>query len=145
MIKGLKVLSTFETKSEDESIKLAYRFAKCLKGGDLLLLVGDIGAGKTTFLNGILKYLGSKKRVISSSFVLVSFYKAKRFNLVHCDLYRVNGRYEISEIIEYLDKDNIVAIEWPYDIKRYLPFKPYIVRIGFLGMNHRLIEVFKYD
>lgn len=145
MIKRLDLLSTFESNSAGETIDFAYNFSKRFKKGDLILLSGDIGVGKTTFLNGVLRYLGSKKKVISSSFVLVTIYYAKKLNLVHCDFYRIDGNYDISEIMEYLSGNNIVAIEWPYDIKKYVRFKPYLVKIKVLNLNKRLVEVYKYD
>ncbi|MGC8866649.1 MAG: tRNA (adenosine(37)-N6)-threonylcarbamoyltransferase complex ATPase subunit type 1 TsaE [Elusimicrobiales bacterium] len=139
-----KPLSTFESKSAKDSINFAFELSKNFKKGDLILLVGDIGSGKTTFLNGVLKYLGSNKTVTSSSFVLVSIYQAKKANLIHCDFYRINGRYFFDEIVEYLN-DGIVAVEWPYDIKKYLCFKPFLIKISIEGINARKIEVFKYE
>lgn len=144
MKERLRALSTFKSKSEKETIDFASDFARILKKGDLLLLSGEIGSGKTTFLNGVLKNLGSKRRVISSSFVLVSFYQAKRCNLVHCDLYRIGGRIGFDEIVEYLTGDNIVAIEWPYKVERFFIFKPYLINLTILDLATRMIEVFKY-
>ncbi len=139
-----KLLSIFESKSEKDSIDFAYEVAKNFKKGDLILLLGDIGSGKTTFLKGVLKYLGCKKTLTSSSFVLISVYRAKKTNLIHCDFYRINGKYSFDEIIDYLD-EGIVAVEWPGEIEKYIRFNPFVVKISIKDFNKRKIEVFKYE
>ena len=139
------LLSIFNSGSTSDTLGFAEDFSKRLKAGDLILLVGEIGSGKTTFLNGVLKGLGSKRRILSSSFVLMSVYKAKRFNLIHFDFYRIKGRYDFLEIVEYLSGNNVVAIEWPYNIEPYIRFHPYVVRIYFIDENSRKIEVVKYE
>lgn len=142
-IKELKLLNTFKSFDTKQTIDFAYKFSKKLNGGDMILLVGDYGVGKTTFLNGILKYLGSKERVISSSFIKISFYHAKKLNLVHCDFYRTCGD-DIAEIIEYINDENIIAIEWPPNIENFLRFHPYVIKINIINEEQRLIEVYKY-
>lgn len=139
-----KLLNTFESSCEKETINFAYQIAKNFKKGDLILLLGDIGSGKTTFLKGVLKYLGCKKTLTSSSFVLISVYDAKRTKLIHCDFYRIDGKYSFDEIIEYLG-DGIVAIEWPGKIEKYVRFNPFVVKISIKEFNKREIEVFKYE
>lgn len=139
-----KLLSIFESKSSQQTVDFAYRISEKFKKGDLILLVGSVGSGKTTFLNGVLRYLGSEERVISSSFVLITRYKAKKSDLIHCDFYRTEGKYPVEEIIDYL-YDAVVAIEWPYSENRYLRFKPFVVRITVMGVNDRKIEVLRYE
>ncbi len=141
----LKTLNTFKTNSCDETKKIAFEFAKSIKPLDMILLVGDIGSGKTTFLKGVLNSFGSKKNVISSSFSLMSFYKAKKMNLVHFDFYRIDGNVDYYEIIEYLRGKNVIAIEWPYDITNYFIFKPYIISIDIVSENKRRIKIKKYE
>ncbi|MCX7905629.1 MAG: tRNA (adenosine(37)-N6)-threonylcarbamoyltransferase complex ATPase subunit type 1 TsaE [Elusimicrobiales bacterium] len=145
--KILRHLNTFRSLSKDDTLNFASNFSKTLNKGDLVLLEGEIGVGKTTFVNGIIKGLGSNELVISSSFVLISTYKTSKFNLVHCDFYRVCGIYDFNEIIEYLDGNNVVMIEWPYKIEKYISFSPYVVRIYFnnLNISARKIEVLKYE
>lgn len=143
-IKGLKLLSTFKSVTPQETIDFACSFSKNLKRGDLLLLVGDYGVGKTTFLNGVLRYLGSKDRVISSSFVKISSYRAEKINLVHCDFYRSSYDELMFEILEYLQQGNIVAIEWPGEIKNFLRFHPYVIKIHLIDENKRFIKVYKH-
>jgi tRNA threonylcarbamoyladenosine biosynthesis protein TsaE len=137
-------LNTFKTSSPDETIDVAKDFAKKLCAGDFILLNGDIGCGKTTFLRGILEYLGSKKRVISSSFVLMRIYETKSFNIVHLDLYRTSGEFNYLELLEYADDRTVVAIEWPYDVSKYIRFKPYVIDIKLLKNDERRIVIKKY-
>ena len=140
----LKILNTFKTSSPTESISVAFDFAKNLKKSDVILLNGEIGSGKTTFLNGILRYFGSDETVVSSSFKILSVYKAKKFNLIHFDLYRLNGNIDYSMFMEYLYQE-VVAVEWPYDNRFYIRFKPYTVDISFWGKNSRIIKIGKYE
>lgn len=141
----LKILNILKTKSPEETKKKAFDFSLNLKPSDMLLLSGEIGAGKTTFLNGVLKGLGSDKTVISSSFSLMSVYKAERLNLIHFDFYRINGKFDFEELIEYMTDNNIVAIEWPYDIKKYFMFKPYSIEIKMIRNDEREIKIKKYE
>ena len=144
MMAKLKILNTFKTETEEQTILKGYEFAKILKKGDLMLLNGEIGSGKTTFLNGVVTFLGSKKRVISSSFTVMSVYKTKKMDLIHFDLYRLNGNIDYFMFMEYLDK-GIVAVEWPYNNKFYIRFLPYTVDISFGEKNSRIIRIGKYE
>lgn len=146
MKKRLIVLNTFKSSSAKDSIDIAFKFSKNIKRNDLILLMGEIGSGKTTFLNGIAKGIGVKKRIISSSFSLIQTYSGKKLSLIHFDFYRINGKFDINEFIEYFNNNNnVVAVEWPYDIERYIGFKPYIVNIKMVGGNNRIIEIKKYE
>lgn len=140
-----KPLSIFESNSVKDTLNFASDFSKLLKQGDVILLLGEIGAGKTTFLNGLIKGLGSNKRVISSSFSLMAIYNTPKFELVHFDFYRIKGNYEISEIMEYVESRKVIAIEWPYDIERYLIFLPYVIEIKIKDETKRKIKVVKYE
>jgi tRNA threonylcarbamoyladenosine biosynthesis protein TsaE len=144
MMAKLKILNTFKTETEEQTILKGYEFAKILKKGDLILLNGEIGSGKTTFLNGVVTFLGSKKRVISSSFTVMSVYKTKKMDLIHFDLYRLNGNIDYFMFMEYLDK-GIVAVEWSYNNKFYIRFLPYTVDISFGEKNSRIIRIGKYE
>jgi tRNA threonylcarbamoyladenosine biosynthesis protein TsaE len=110
---------TFLTNSFEETRKLGKDFAETLKKGDAICLYGDLGSGKTTFIQGMAKGLGIKNRIISPTFVIVRCYKlqnqesSERF--YHMDLYRIGSEKDIEglgigEIIN--DKNNIVAVEW---------------------------------
>jgi tRNA threonylcarbamoyladenosine biosynthesis protein TsaE len=95
--------------------KFAKRFAKSLHGGERILLNGDLGAGKTTFVKFLAKYLKVKDAVTSPSFTILKQYEGK-FKINHFDLYRIEDVSELQELgfYEYLDckKDSILIIEW---------------------------------
>ena len=118
------------TNSAEETQNTGSLFAKKLTGGDIILLYGNLGAGKTTFVQGIAKGLGITKRIISPTFIIIRSYelpknqKAKRF--YHIDLYRTETDDDlkglgIDEILS--DKEAIVAIEWPEKLGTFLPKK----------------------
>lgn len=97
------------------------------KYAKVVALVGDLGAGKTTFSQGFLKQLGVKRRIISPTFLIIRPYKIKERSLrttFHIDCYRLNKASELinlglKEILK--DPTHIVLIEWPALVKKYLP------------------------
>lgn len=112
-------------KTEDEMRVFANGIAKDLKPGDILGLIGELGAGKTTFVKGLAKALGITSRVVSPTFVIFKPYhvKDKKFeHLVHVDAYRVEGE-ELQDvgIEDYFNDGSVLAIEWADKIKKILP------------------------
>ena len=110
-------------------------------------LVGDLGGGKTTFLQGFAKGLGVKEKILSPSFVILKKFKVKssKFKVFyHIDCYRVEKPKEIldlgfKEIVS--NPKNLVAIEWADRIKKILPKKTLILRFDFLNRDQRTISV----
>jgi tRNA threonylcarbamoyladenosine biosynthesis protein TsaE len=107
------------THSEKETFNFAKKFARTLKGGEVIGLVGDLGAGKTVFAKGIAAGLGIKKTVNSPTFVLMKIYPVKKHptikQLVHIDAYRIKKTEEIKSIgiEEYMNRqDTLAIIEW---------------------------------
>ncbi|MGQ9816465.1 MAG: tRNA (adenosine(37)-N6)-threonylcarbamoyltransferase complex ATPase subunit type 1 TsaE [bacterium] len=102
----------YVTLSHAETIALARRFAKYLKPGDVVFLVGELGSGKTVFTKGICKALGVKEEVTSPSFVIASEYEGK-IKVCHIDLYRLNAS-DITALCleEYFNTEGITVIEW---------------------------------
>ena len=113
----------------------------------VLSLIGDLGGGKTTFLQGFAKGLGIKEKILSPSFVILKRFKIKdlRFkNFYHIDCYRLEKPKEIldlgfKEIVS--NPKNLVAIEWAERIKKILPKKTLILRFDFLNRDQRTISV----
>ena len=113
----------------------------------VLSLIGDLGGGKTTFLQGFAKGLGIKEKILSPSFVILKRFKIKdlRFkNFYHIDCYRLEKPKEIldlgfKEIVS--NPKNLVAIEWADRIKKILPKKTLILRFDFLNRDQRTISV----
>ena len=108
-----------------ETNKFAKDFAKLLVGGEVVLLGGDLGAGKTTFTKCVLKALGVKGDITSPTFTIMREYNAKKFKIYHFDMYRMTSGKEAKEfgLEDYIyskDKRNIVFIEWSVNIKDIL-------------------------
>jgi len=118
-----------KTTSEKQTIALGKKIARDLKGGEVLALTGDLGAGKTTLIKGIAQGLGIKKIITSPTFVLMKIYTIDRKQsainrLVHIDCYRIKSAQEILDIgaHEYFgDNTTVVVIEWAEKIKKILP------------------------
>ena len=104
----------FKASSETETIKLGYDFAKKLKSGDVVCLIGDLGAGKTTFTKGIAQAFNSLYDPVSPTFNIVNEYPGD-VNIYHFDLYRLKtiGDLYSIDIDSYLYSDGICVIEWP--------------------------------
>ncbi len=111
------------TEDEAETIAVAERLAPLLRPGDLLLLRGDLGAGKTTFTRGLARGVGSSALVSSPTFTLIHEYDGGRLPLVHVDAYRLTNAAdaESTGLAEYLQRGESVAIiEWPERIEAML-------------------------
>jgi len=95
--------------------KFAESFGRNLKKGDLVFLKGDLGSGKTTFTQLLLKHLNYPGRVKSPTYAIYETYQLSEFTLVHMDLYRLSSPEELYylAIEEIIDGKNIVVIEWP--------------------------------
>ena len=133
---------THTSNSEAETRALASRLAADLQPGDVLLLSGDLGAGKTAFVRGLADGLGiDPGEVTSPTFTLVHEYRGGRLPLIHVDLYRLD-RADLDEI--GLDQDlaagGVTAVEWAERLSRPLPGAT-IVRITDLGADQRQISV----
>lgn len=130
-----------KTYSERETINTGKKFARILKERDVVVLEGDLGGGKTTFVKGLLKGLGSKQRVLSPSFTLMREYKVKKLFVYHLDLYRLKRADALNLGLEdflYSDK-SISLIEWGGKVKQDLD-KYIKVEFSFLGENSRCLE-----
>ncbi len=101
-------------KSVEETYALAKKIADNLKGGEIILLNGDLGAGKTTFTKGLAKALGINDVVTSPTFTFMKQYLSGRIPLYHFDMYRVEEEDELYELglSEYLYLNGICVIEW---------------------------------
>ncbi|MDR2676853.1 MAG: tRNA (adenosine(37)-N6)-threonylcarbamoyltransferase complex ATPase subunit type 1 TsaE [Endomicrobium sp.] len=107
---------TFITKTPKETRELGKKFAAFLKKGDIVLLRGDLGAGKTTFVQGIMQAFRSRVFVNSSSFSIINEYDVNNgIKLFHIDLYRLQSLNSVFDIgiEEYIYSNNISCIEWP--------------------------------
>jgi len=108
--------------SEQETKEYAKKLAKILKKGDIIILAGDLGAGKTKFVEGILTYYGLQDEIASPTFTIVNEYHTKDVTICHFDLYRLKSIAEFDNIggEEYFAK-GICVIEWGELIESILP------------------------
>lgn len=123
-------MSAITTHSEVETAAEGRRFADTLRGGDVLLLSGDLGAGKTAFVRGLADGLGiDPKDVTSPTFTLVQEYRSGRLTLFHVDLYRLKP-IEVDDLgLEDMALEGgVLAIEWPDRLPRAFE---QVVRINF--------------
>jgi tRNA threonylcarbamoyladenosine biosynthesis protein TsaE len=152
-------MKTFVTKNLKETQKLGKTFAQKMKGGGILCLEGNLGAGKTTFTQGFLKELKVKGPYTSPTFLVIKNYKKKipisksqfpnklknkktKFqNIYHIDTYRVKAKDILNlgweEIIA--DKNNIVIVEWADRIKKIIPKKSVWLKFEWVDNQERKI------
>lgn len=111
-----------ECKSEYETKEFARKLASILKNGDIIVLTGELGSGKTKFTEGILSYFDLQNDISSPTFTIVNEYHSDKINIYHFDLYRLNDIYEFENIggEEYFDK-GICILEWGELIEDILP------------------------
>ena len=119
-------MDTFISKSEQDTINFAKDFAKNLKTGDIVVLTGDLGSGKTKFTQGILEYFGLGNEISSPTFTIVNEHHTKNINIYHFDVYRLEDIDEFYAIggEDYFE-NGISIIEWGEIIESILP-KGYI-------------------
>jgi tRNA threonylcarbamoyladenosine biosynthesis protein TsaE len=127
------------SNSEEETKLCAERLATQLKAGDIVFLKGDLGAGKTTFVKGLVQeFKFSSKKVNSPTFVLMNYYKG-RLPIYHFDLYRLEKSQEIDtlDFDEYFYGEGISVIEWPERLGKHAPKEYYLVELKHKGEHQR--------
>ena len=141
----------FITNSFEETQNLGKEFAKTLKGGDFVALYGNLGGGKTTFVQGLALGLDIKRRIISPTFIIIRTYdlKSKIKNqkskiFYHIDLYRTESEDDIKGLgIDEImgNSDNIIVVEWAEKLKSFLPKRRIDIYFEYLSENKRGIKV----
>jgi tRNA threonylcarbamoyladenosine biosynthesis protein TsaE len=113
---------TAHTKSSEDTRELAATLAGMAKPGDLILLAGDLGSGKTTFAQGFGAGLGVQEPIVSPTFTLVRNYQG-RLPLIHCDVYRLDHLQEVIDLglSELLDDGGVALVEWGDVVVPLLP------------------------
>ena len=130
------------TKSAAETRALGEKIAARLRPGDVLLLEGDLGAGKSELTRGIARGLGVAETVTSPSFTILNVYESGRCPLYHFDWYRLESADELYELgmDEYLGGDGIAVVEWPEMCPDAVPEGALRIRLEAAGENERKIE-----
>lgn len=115
-------METYISKSEQDTINFAESFAENLKKGDIIVLSGELGSGKTKFTQGILTYFGLENEISSPTFTIVNEYCKDNINIYHFDVYRLEDIDEFYAMggEEYFEK-GICIIEWGEQIEEILP------------------------
>jgi tRNA threonylcarbamoyladenosine biosynthesis protein TsaE len=134
---SLKIIS----RSLEETHKLGTRLGELAQPGDIYLLSGNLGAGKTCLTQGIVWGLGSTEHALSPTFVLMRELKG-RLPLYHIDLYRLDDIQEISDLglDDYLCGKGLCVIEWGEKGLSILPAEHLMIKIEYLGDNERSFE-----
>ena len=133
-------------KSSKEMEKIAQDLVKRLEGGEVLALIGNLGAGKTVFVKGLAKAFGITESITSPTFVLMKIYQAQHpriKRLVHIDCYRLEQFGDLAEIglADYLhDPENIVVIEWA-DRVLNLPKNTININIEYINNQERRVKI----
>ncbi len=137
----------YQSYTPEMTQKIAATFARDLKVGDIICLYGDLGVGKTAFVQGLAQGLCVKDYVTSPTFTIVNEYMGS-IPLYHFDVYRIDDEDELYEIgfEEYLNGNGICVIEWSEKIVDFLPMQRYDVKISkndTKDENYRSIEIDK--
>lgn len=132
---------TVETSGEAETAAAGEQLAPDLKTGDVVLLSGELGVGKTAFVRGLARALGvPEEDVTSPTFTLVQEYRTPRVVLFHVDLYRLSPR-EVEDLgLDEMMEQGILAIEWP-DRWHDPPSAALHVQIDHLGGDRRVVRI----
>lgn len=136
-----KALPIFNSTSVADTMAYAARFVKLLRGGDIIYLQGNLGAGKTVFTKGMAKALGvSEKKVVSPTFVLMNYYAGK-MPIYHFDLYRLENPEELKSLAfdEYFYGEGISIVEWPERLGAFAPKEYWLVEFKHQGEQERQI------
>ena len=130
------------THSEDETAAVGRDLAAALSVGDVLMLSGDLGAGKTAFVRGLAEGLGVRRDEVSSpTFTLIQEYRGGRLPLFHVDLYRIEDPREFDELgLDEIAADGILAIEWA-DRYPQPPARAIRISIEHAGESERRIVI----
>jgi len=123
-----------------ECMELGEKISSQIKPGDIISLEGELGAGKTTFVKGILKGLNYKYDVTSPTFTLINEYDAD-IKVIHIDFYRETNskRWEVIGLDEYLYSNNIIILEWGNIVKDILPNDMITITFDHIEINKRKI------
>jgi len=130
----------YEVESEPAMLDLGAKFAAFLNAGEIVFLQGDLGAGKTTLVRGMLQGLGHTGAVTSPTYTLVEPYRLDGQEIYHFDLYRLKdpAELEMIGIRDMLDSDALCLIEWPDRGQGVLPAPDWLITIENVGDGRRI-------
>lgn len=130
-----------ESSGPEETRALGERVGQVAQAGDVLLLSGELGAGKTLFVQGVARGLGYDGPVSSKSFVILGQY-AGRVTLYHADLYRLDDPEQVQELgLDEITSDGVLAVEWPERAEWVLPEERLLIRFEVTGEETRRLHL----
>ena len=129
------------SKSASQTKALAGKIMAFLFPGDVVLLTGDLGAGKTTFVGGALESLGYKEHVISPTFNILKCYFDVKPNVFHIDAYRLEGQNIDIGLDEFIEGNGVSFVEWPKFIEPLIPNKHLEISLKRIFDEEREIEI----
>jgi tRNA threonylcarbamoyladenosine biosynthesis protein TsaE len=132
----------FISKSQQETFEFGQKIGKMLKGGEVITLDGELGAGKTVFTKGLANSLGITDEITSPTFTILNIYENSPLTLYHYDAYRLKSGEEAygSGLTDYLcARDGVCVIEWAQNIASALPKKIIKIQINYLNATEREI------
>lgn len=137
--------NTIISHSEEETAVVARKLAVQLRPGDVVLLRGELGAGKSIFARALIQILCGEETIVPSpTFTLVQTYKAPEFTLWHFDLYRLNSPEEVYELgIEEALRRGVCLIEWPDRLGAHLPEVYREIELQYGSQPHERLITFK--
>lgn len=132
-------MATFTSNSVEETLAHGREWARRLQPNDVVGLVGDLGAGKTHFVKGLLQGMGGNEEVTSPTFTLMHEYRSGRLPLFHFDFYRLGRPAEVAEIgfDEYLADGGVTVVEWAERFPEVLPARTRWLRLEECGEGQR--------
>ena len=136
---------SFITTSSAQTKKLGQMLAKELHGGEIICLSGDLGSGKTTFTQGILKGLRVKGPFTSPTFNIIKAYKIKSYSVYHVDAYRINSK-DLIDLgwKDFAGKPNaLVIIEWAERVKKIIPASALWINFEWISDKERRLIIGK--
>lgn len=134
---------TFSTSSAEETASVGARAAQRLSAGDVVVLRGELGSGKTVFVRGAASALGFEGRVTSPTFAIGNVYSGERAEIAHLDLYRL-AEIDVGDeavLDDFLTPERIAFVEWPHDELANAERLRAIVSLEHRGEDQRAIEI----
>ncbi|NMC29291.1 MAG: tRNA (adenosine(37)-N6)-threonylcarbamoyltransferase complex ATPase subunit type 1 TsaE [Pelolinea sp.] len=133
----------FLSRSPDQTRRVGARLGSLLHSGDTLCLNGDLGAGKTTLVQGIAQGWGSADPVTSPTFVLVNHYRRPDGQQIsHLDAYRLSGALEAEDLdLEYMLENGPLIVEWPLRIMSALPEMHLWIDLQYINEQQRMLLI----
>ena len=132
------------TRSAKRTQQIAQKLARQVSAPAIITLTGNLGSGKTTFVQGLAMGLGIEKQVNSPTFLIIKKYELATRNFYHADLYRLSSKQEVvaTGLLDILrEKDSIVVIEWAEKMGSLLPAKRIDVQFAYINEHERKIEI----